>query len=103
MRIADCGLRNGPCDRWVHWPAPRIGPSTSIPKSAIRNPQWLVGSSLLSLPPLACPGGGRTPLVVYSPPGGDLLTLDARRFGQPRPGGDVSRLVMGAPEVYAAQ
>src|SRR2546425_4394165 len=78
----------------------RIGPSASIPQSAIRNPQWLAGAALLSLLAVACTGDGRTPLVIYSPHGRDLLTLLERRFEQLHPAVDVRWLDMGSQEVY---
>lgn len=56
-----------------------------------------LGTALL----LACGGsGGRTPLVVYSPHGRDLLTLMERRFEAERPDVDVRWLDMGSQEVY---
>ncbi len=42
--------------------------------------------------------GGKTPLVVYSPHGRDLLTLVARRFEALHPGVDVQWLDMGSQE-----
>src|SRR5438128_8777116 len=47
-----------------------------------------------------CSFDGRTPLVIYSPHGRDLLTLLERRFEQLRPGVDVRWLDMGSQEVY---
>jgi len=48
----------------------------------------------------SCSSDGRTPLVIYSPHGRDLLTLLERRFEQLRPGVDVRWLDMGSQEVY---
>src|SRR5437867_1434554 len=47
-----------------------------------------------------CSSDGRTPLVIYSPHGRDLLTLLERRFEQLHPGVDVRWLDMGSQEVY---
>lgn len=49
---------------------------------------------------LACGSGGRTPLVVYSPHGRDLLTLCARDFEALHPEIVVRWLDMGSQEVY---
>jgi iron(III) transport system substrate-binding protein len=49
---------------------------------------------------VACAGDGRTPLVVYSPHGRDLLTLFEQRFEQARPDVDLRWLDMGTQEVY---
>ena len=48
----------------------------------------------------ACSGDSRTPLVIYSPHGRDLLTLFERRFEQLHPDVDVRWLDMGSQEVY---
>ena len=45
-----------------------------------------------------CGGGGKIPLVVYSPHGRDLLTLMERRFEAAHPGVDVRWLDMGSQE-----
>jgi iron(III) transport system substrate-binding protein len=47
----------------------------------------------------AC-GDGRTPLVVYSPHGRDLLTLMEKSFEKANPRVDVRWLDMGSQEVY---
>src|SRR5690349_6961726 len=60
----------------------------------------LAGVLLLVLLCGACQGDKRTPLVVYSPHGRDLLTLMERRFEQLRPDVDVRWLDMGSQEVY---
>ena len=49
------------------------------------------------LVPMAC-GDGRTPLVVYSPHGRDLLRLAEARFEAAHPGIDVRTLDMGSQE-----
>lgn len=48
----------------------------------------------------ACGGDGRTPLVLYSPHGRDLLGLFEREFEKLRPDVDVQWLDMGSQEVY---
>src|SRR2546430_9653575 len=91
MRIADFGLRIAPSGRRILRPAPSIGPSPANPQSAIHNPQWFARAILLALLSTACRGDGRTPLIVYSPHGRDLLTLLERRFEQLHPDVDVRR------------
>src|SRR5437016_2814716 len=59
-----------------------------------------LGVALLALFSTACQGDGRTPLVIYSPHGRDLLTLLERRFEQLHPDVDVRWLDMGSQEVY---
>src|SRR5690348_17373173 len=100
MRSAECGVRNGPCQRRVRRPAPSIEPSRSIPHSAFRIPHLLVGAALLVSLTMACQRDSRTPLVIYSPHGRDLLTLLERRFEQLHPEVDVRWLDMGSQEVY---
>jgi hypothetical protein len=53
--------------------------------------------AVLSL--LGC-GDGRTPLVVYSPHGGDLLSLMEKSFEAKHPKVDVRWLDMGSQDVY---
>jgi len=48
----------------------------------------------------ACSRDSRTPLVIYSPHGRDLLTLFERRFEAAHPDVDVRWLDMGSQEVY---
>ncbi|HXU46333.1 MAG TPA: extracellular solute-binding protein, partial [Thermoanaerobaculia bacterium] len=48
----------------------------------------------------ACSGDGKTPLVLYSPHGRDLLSLMEKRFEELHPTIDVRWLDMGAQEVY---
>jgi iron(III) transport system substrate-binding protein len=50
--------------------------------------------------PLACRRDARTPLVVYSPHGRDLLGLMEREFERTHPDVDVRWLDMGSQEVY---
>src|SRR2546430_3120181 len=66
--------------------------------SGLRIPHLLV--AVLALLTAACQGDGRTPLIVYSPHGRDLLTLLERRFEQLHPDVDVRWLDMGSQEVY---
>src|SRR5437763_1082119 len=107
MRIADCELRIRPRECRVQRQASPNGPSLSNPQSAIRNPQFririphlLVGATMLLALSTACQGDGRTPLVIYTPHGRDLLTLLERRFEQLQPDVDVRWLDMGSQEVY---
>lgn len=55
---------------------------------------------LLSLVLLAGCGDGRTPLVLYSPHGGDLLKLMEKTFEAKNPDVDVRWLDMGSQDVY---
>ena len=93
LRIADFGLRIGQANS-------RREVGIANPRSTIRDPQWLAGVLLLVLLCTACQGDKRTPLVVYSPHGRDLLTLIERRFEQLHPDVDVRWLDMGSQEVY---
>src|SRR2546425_4857870 len=56
--------------------------------------------ALCALIVTGCSRDGRTPLVIYSPHGRDLLTLLERRFGQLHPAVDVRWLDRGSQEVY---
>jgi iron(III) transport system substrate-binding protein len=58
--------------------------------------------SILLLAGLLCAGcgDGRTPLVVYSPHGGDLLALMEKAFEAKNPTVDVRWLDMGSQDVY---
>src|SRR6266581_1827458 len=67
-----------------------------VPTSAFR----LLGLALLASLSSACRGDGRTPLVIYSPHGRDLLTLFAHRFEQLHPEVVVHWLDMGSQEVH---
>jgi iron(III) transport system substrate-binding protein len=59
-------------------------------------------TALAALAALAwsCGGDGRSPLVVYSPHGRDLLTLFEADFERTHPGIDLRYLDMGSQEVY---
>ncbi|HXJ30285.1 MAG TPA: extracellular solute-binding protein [Gemmatimonadales bacterium] len=48
----------------------------------------------------ACTGAGKTPLVIYTPHGRDLLTLLKARYEQLHPEVDIRWLDMGSQEVY---
>ncbi len=74
-------------------------PAPSIPHSALRIPHWLTCATLLALL-AACSHDTRTPLVIYSPHGRDLLSLFERRFEALHPDVDVRWLDMGSQEVY---
>ena len=65
-----------------------------------RVPRTTNHAVLLALVLSACAGDGRTPLVVYSPHGRDLLTLFEQQFEQLRPDVDVRWLDMGTQEIY---
>src|SRR5207245_2310020 len=69
------------------------------PHSAFRIPNLLASATMLVLR-AACARDDRTPLVIYSPHGRDLLTLLERRFEQLQPEVDVRWLDMGSQEVY---
>src|SRR5256712_5464140 len=56
--------------------------------------------ALCALAVTGCSSDGRTPLVINSPHGRDLLTLLQRRFEQLHPGVDVRWLDMGSQEVH---
>jgi iron(III) transport system substrate-binding protein len=83
------------------------------PESSVRRIAWgarrrsLLFEAARRTPPAlllwiltACSGESRTPLVIYSPHGRDLLTLFERRFEAIRPDVDVRWLDMGSQEVY---
>ncbi len=93
---AECGVRSAECqgERRV-----AARPPTATPHSAFHTPHWLLGVTLLALL-TGCGGDRRTPLVIYSPHGRDLLTLLERRFEQLHPDVDVRWLDMGSQEVY---
>jgi len=59
---------------------------------------WLAGALVIVL--FGCSRDSRTPLVVYSPHGRDLLTLFEQRFEVAHPDVDVRWLDMGSQEVY---
>lgn len=58
------------------------------------------GLVALALAATGCGGDGRTPLVVYSPHGRDLLQLVEAEFERREPGIDFRFLDMGSQEVY---
>src|SRR6266705_573518 len=94
---AECGMRNAESQNGPRGAA-RL--PTAIPHSEFRIPHLFVGAALFALLTAACQGDGRTPLIVYSPHGRDLLTLLERRFEQLHPDVDVRWLDMGSQEVY---
>ncbi len=100
MRKAERGTRNRACGRRAVGPGSRTEPDPVVARSAFRVPRSLLGVALLALVSIACRGDGRTPLVIYSPHGRDLLTLLERRFEQLHPDADVRWLDMGSQEVY---
>src|SRR3989440_8323843 len=100
MWKAERGTRNRAYGRRGVGPTPRTGPELAVPRSAFRVPRLLSGATVLVLLAAACRGDGRTPLIVYSPHGRDLLTLLERRFEQLHPDVDVRWLDMGSQEVY---
>ena len=55
---------------------------------------------LAATAPLACHRDARTPLVLYSPHGRDLLGLMEKEFERAHPDVDVRWLDMGSQEVY---
>lgn len=59
--------------------------------------RWLV-VGVLTL--VGCSGSHRTPLVIYTPHGRDLLTLLKARYEQLHPDIDIRWLDMGSQEVY---
>src|SRR2546427_12069711 len=99
MRNAERGRRNRPFGRRVPKVERSIEPSQSVPRSAFRVPRLLTGGVVLALL-TSCQGDRRTPLVIYSPHGRDLLTLLERGFEQLHPDVDVRWLDMGSQEVY---
>src|SRR3989442_1341865 len=68
--------------------------------SEFRIPHLFVGAALFALLTAACRGDGRTPLIVYSPHGRDLLTLLERRLEELHPDVEVGWLDRGSEEVY---
>ena len=84
MRNAECGIRNR---KWRGYSAFRIRHSAFL-------------TSALVLLAGGCSQDHRTPLVIYSPHGRDLLTLFEHRFEQLHPDIDVRWLDMGSQEVY---
>ena len=74
-------------------------PGQAISHSAFRIPNSLFCLALLASL-TACSRDSRTPLVIYSPHGRDLLTLFQQRFEQLHPDVVVRWLDMGSQEVY---
>lgn len=60
----------------------------------------LLPGAVLALALVGCGGDGRTPLVVYSPHGRDLLSLMEKSFEAKNPDVDVRWLDMGSQDVY---
>lgn len=75
-------------------------PSPSSPaRPPKRLPLLVLAAALVALL-AACADDGRTPLVIYSPHGRDLLTLFEETFEAQNPEVDVRWLDMGSQEVY---
>lgn len=74
-------------------------PARAVPRCAFRVRRMLTGATVLALL-TSCTRDSRTPLVIYSPHGRDLLTLLSRRFEQQHPTVVVHWLDMGSQEVY---
>jgi iron(III) transport system substrate-binding protein len=70
----------------------------ALPGQAAPRPTPRVAAVLLAALLVAC-GGGRTPLVIYSPHGNYLLGLFERQFEAAHPDVDVRWLDMGSQEV----
>src|SRR5262245_45164760 len=63
-------------------------------------PHSRFSSALLALVLASCSSGWKTPLVIYTPHGRDLLTLLKARYEQLHPDVDIRWLDMGSQEVY---
>src|SRR3989441_8680231 len=106
MRSVEFGMRNcnGRSSRYtmltLRFRIPHSPFRIRFIHSAFRIPHLFVGAALFALLAAACQGDGRTPLIVYSPHGRDLLTLLERRFEQLHHDVDVRWLDMGSQEVY---
>src|ERR1041384_530011 len=85
LRNAECGVRNGGGNI--------LEGGQAIPHSAFRIPHFLLRAALLASLS-ACSRDHRTPLVIYSPHGRDLLTLFQLRFEALHPDIDVRWLDM---------
>ncbi len=79
----------------VRQPRTAASPSARPP---VRPYAWSVAGLCLAALLSGCAGGGRTPLVIYSPHGRDLLTLFEQRFEAEHPDVDVRWLDMGSQE-----
>jgi iron(III) transport system substrate-binding protein len=105
MRNVKCGMRNvrlgfvPRLDLAFQFRIPHSAFRIPLIHSAFRIPHLLAGVAMLVLL-AACARDHRTPLVIYSPHGRDLLTLLERRFEQLHPDVDVRWLDMGSQEVY---
>jgi iron(III) transport system substrate-binding protein len=76
-----------------------FGPRTSRRCNSATLQRWLRATVALQLLVLLGCSGGKTPLVIYSPHGRDLLTLVERRFEALHPDVDVRWMDMGSQEV----
>ena len=81
--------------RSVHGRSKTNRPLIAISHFALRTSHFFACLLLLG-----CGPSGRTPLVIYSPHGRDLLTLLQHRFEQLHPDVQVQWLDMGSQEVY---
>src|SRR2546426_1476318 len=106
MRSVEFGMRNcnGRSSRYtmltLRFRIPHSPFRIRFIHSEFRIPHLFVGAALFALLAAACQGDGRTPLIVYSPHGRDLLTLLERRFEQLHPEVDVRWRDMGSQGVY---
>lgn len=78
-------------------------PVLRVDGNTMKKSRMLLGSlALVALAALStgCGGDGRTPLVLYSPHGRDLLGLFEKEFEKAQPTIDVQWLDMGSQEVY---
>lgn len=64
-----------------------------------RGAALLLGGLALAVALAGCGGGGRTPLIVYSPHGRDLLSYFEKEFEASHPGVDVQWVDMGSQEI----
>jgi iron(III) transport system substrate-binding protein len=83
--------------------ADAAGPATrpgGRPRGRVRAVRAAAGALLLGSVLIGCGGDGRTPLVVYSPHGRDLLELMETEFERAQPAIDLRYLDMGSQEVY---
>src|SRR5919201_4445955 len=84
MRHAPCGMRHR------HSPV----------HAAFRTPHVIAMGAAVLMSLTGCSRDHRTPLVIYSPHGRDLLTLFEKRFEALHPDIDVRWLDMGSQDVY---
>lgn len=78
-------------------PQRRAGARRLRPLPAPRS-RWSLAFLILAV--IGCSGAGKTPLVIYTPHGRDLLTLLKARYEQVHPDVDIRWLDMGSQEVY---